>query len=215
MGTTPLYALPYPEPSEPADVPTDIHELATAVEGILRPTIVTTLPSTPFDKQEVLYTVDAANGIYWHLRYVAGASGAFKWAFVGGPPLYAEAIPDASGSMGSAAWGTFDANDPRVTVPLAGDYLARTIWGAVPATTTATCAVGVSVGGVNPAFPAAPGNAIAMSIGAGNSGAISFERKLTGLAAATLIRQAYWQNGGTQNVTSRGRSLELTPIRVG
>lgn len=32
MGTTPVYALPYPEPTDPADVPTDMHELALATE---------------------------------------------------------------------------------------------------------------------------------------------------------------------------------------
>lgn len=33
MGATPNYALPYPELDEPDDVPTDLHDLATAVEG--------------------------------------------------------------------------------------------------------------------------------------------------------------------------------------
>lgn len=33
MGTTPVLALRYPEPTDPADVPTDIHELATDVEA--------------------------------------------------------------------------------------------------------------------------------------------------------------------------------------
>jgi microcystin-dependent protein len=35
VGTTPVYSLPYPEPPDPADVPTDMHELATAVETAL------------------------------------------------------------------------------------------------------------------------------------------------------------------------------------
>lgn len=34
MGTTPVYALPYPEAVDPADVPTDMHELALAIEAI-------------------------------------------------------------------------------------------------------------------------------------------------------------------------------------
>lgn len=36
MGVTPTYQLPYPEASEPSDVPTDMHELATATEGALK-----------------------------------------------------------------------------------------------------------------------------------------------------------------------------------
>jgi hypothetical protein len=35
MGTTPKYQLPYPELADPADVPTDMHELADAVENAL------------------------------------------------------------------------------------------------------------------------------------------------------------------------------------
>jgi len=36
MGATPVFALPYPEPTDPADVPTDMHELCDAIEA-LRP----------------------------------------------------------------------------------------------------------------------------------------------------------------------------------
>src|SRR5262245_54674607 len=35
MGTTPVYAFRFPDPSDPADVPTDMHELALDVEGVL------------------------------------------------------------------------------------------------------------------------------------------------------------------------------------
>lgn len=35
MGQTPLYALPYPELAESAEIPTDMHELASAVEAAI------------------------------------------------------------------------------------------------------------------------------------------------------------------------------------
>jgi microcystin-dependent protein len=35
LGSTPTYALPYPELTDAADVPTDMHELATAIEAAL------------------------------------------------------------------------------------------------------------------------------------------------------------------------------------
>ena len=49
MGETPRFALPYPELDDPADVPTDMEELATAVEaipplGYFSPDGVLTLP---------------------------------------------------------------------------------------------------------------------------------------------------------------------------
>src|SRR5262245_20662671 len=34
MGATPVLLLPYPEPSDPADVPTDMNELATRIETV-------------------------------------------------------------------------------------------------------------------------------------------------------------------------------------
>ena len=37
MGTTPTYALPYPEATDPADVPTDIRELADRIEAVVGP----------------------------------------------------------------------------------------------------------------------------------------------------------------------------------
>jgi hypothetical protein len=37
MGTTPIYALPYPEPVDPADVPLDLRELAERIEAIHKP----------------------------------------------------------------------------------------------------------------------------------------------------------------------------------
>jgi hypothetical protein len=37
MGTTPVYQLPYPEPSDPADVPIDLRELADALEAKIAP----------------------------------------------------------------------------------------------------------------------------------------------------------------------------------
>jgi hypothetical protein len=37
VGATPTYALPYPEPGDPADVPTDLHELCDRIEAVLVP----------------------------------------------------------------------------------------------------------------------------------------------------------------------------------
>ena len=60
--------------------------------------LVTSLPATPTDGQEVYYLADAANGVIWHLRYRAAATGAFKWEFVGGPPLSHEIDTSADGT---------------------------------------------------------------------------------------------------------------------
>lgn len=46
MGTTARYALPYPELSDPADVPTDMQELAARVEAVIGPAATFTGPAT-------------------------------------------------------------------------------------------------------------------------------------------------------------------------
>jgi hypothetical protein len=59
---------------------------------------VTTLPSAPYDGQEVYYGADASNGIIWHLRYNA-AGGTYKWEFIGGSSL--DTLVSAAATKGS------------------------------------------------------------------------------------------------------------------
>lgn len=80
--------------------------------------LVTSLPGSPVDGQEVYYLVDATNGVIWHLRYRAASVSAYKWEMVGGPPLVAQSVAnEVLGAQGN--W--FAA--PVLTVPRNGDYL--------------------------------------------------------------------------------------------
>jgi hypothetical protein len=81
---------------------------------------VTSLPASPGDGQEVFYGADASNHAVWHLRWRASAS---KWEFVGGNPI--EAYDSSSVTRNSTSFGDFSSAGPSVTVPLAGDYIAR------------------------------------------------------------------------------------------
>lgn len=85
------------------------------------PQAVTTLPSGtgfPFDGQEIYFVADATNGIVWHLRYRAAASGSYKWERVGGSPLTSEVATFSNLSPTSYTnW-----SGPAITVPVAGDY---------------------------------------------------------------------------------------------
>jgi hypothetical protein len=47
------------------------------------------------DGQEIELELDEPRGIYWRFRYRAGSASAYKWEFVGGPPL----IKDAAGAV--------------------------------------------------------------------------------------------------------------------
>jgi hypothetical protein len=77
---------------------------------------------TPVDGLEVYLRVDDAAGVVWHLRYNAGSSSAYKWEFIGGPPLNAT-MPDYD-SIASATFVAGAHNGPLITLPRNGDYIA-------------------------------------------------------------------------------------------
>jgi hypothetical protein len=181
------------------------------------PQKVTVLPTTGLvDGLEVYYsftpTATPANAIpvIWHLRYDL-ASG--KWFPVGEQlPLQAFYGPGVSTSMGSGAWGTYDANDPRVTLPLTGIFDVET--------------------GVSEAYG---GVAINFNVGIGFNGAVVSDREggassstagwpFTGYANARgqalnandIVRQYYFlSTAGPQNVVIRGRYISVRPRRIG
>jgi len=121
MGsTTPVLALPYPTPDDTVDVPRDVQALAAKLDGMssLRPPLVSALPGSPVDGQEIYYLADAANGIIWHLRYRAASPNPTKWEYIGGQAL----------SSAIGAGGATNSNTPQtsgqasLTVPLTGGY---------------------------------------------------------------------------------------------
>lgn len=81
--------------------------------------IVTTLPSSPVDGQEVNYLADATNGNVWHLVY-RSATG--KWHHTGGPALYAE-VANGGNGIPSTAYGDLGTAGPSIVLPIAGTYL--------------------------------------------------------------------------------------------
>lgn len=112
--------------------------------------VVTSLPASPFDGQEVYYAADIANGIKWHLKYNATSVSIYKWEYLGGNPKFSEVLTNvgtvtstsyvSSGSAGSM---------PSVVAPLAGEYdielyLAR----ANMQTSSAYAYISPSIGGV-------------------------------------------------------------------
>jgi hypothetical protein len=147
MPTTPIYALRYPALTDPADVPTDMGELATDVEGALtgalpvKPVVngkfvkgvggaavwsslatdalSATPPASPVDGQLWSMAADAPNGIVWTFRYNAGSPSAYKWEFVGGAPLVLAAAGIFTHTV--ASW---QATGVLFTVVRAGDYFA-------------------------------------------------------------------------------------------
>lgn len=87
--------------------------------GVVSP-VVTALPTSPFDGQEVSLQVNLANGIFWRMKWVAAAA---KWIFLGGPPLQDQVLTDGAipGTQTSYA-DIAGSGNPSVTLPQAGMY---------------------------------------------------------------------------------------------
>jgi hypothetical protein len=81
--------------------------------------LVSTLPASPYDGQEVFFLADSNSATVWHLRYrAASPSATSKWEFLGGNDLYVD--PDGEDSFTNTAYGTLAGG--ALTVPLRGDY---------------------------------------------------------------------------------------------
>lgn len=87
----------------------------------ITPQRVTSLPASPTDGLEVYFVASAADGVIWHLRYNASSASAYKWEVVGGPPLYAQTLPNENTI--STAYVALATPGPSLTLPLAGDYV--------------------------------------------------------------------------------------------
>jgi hypothetical protein len=208
MGTTPTLALPYPEASDPADVPTDIHELATALDTLVHKTTYgTTPPASPNDGDEWYLPADATNGVIWAFRYRSASASAYKWEFVGGAPMAA----GPSGSMTIATGTPTDlTGGPTVTLPRAGDYVIDL--GAVAQANVAAAAYNITVYvfdgvAIGTGVSFTPVNAQFMG------GTVSGLQVRTGLVAATLLKLQAAAQGGNSSLVSNGW-IKVVPRRV-
>jgi hypothetical protein len=161
-------------------------------------------PGSPVDGQLFDFVADAANGVVWTLRYRAASASAYKWEFVGGPPLRSEI--ETSQSTPSGTYVDLATVGPTLTVPRAGDY-----------DVTVGCSSGNSAGQWT-SMSYQVGAVAAVDIDAcGTAGpAVSTgfrERRKTALAAATLITAKY-RVGGSGTATFEGRMLEMKPVRL-
>ena len=220
MGQTPTYALPYPEAADPADVPVDVQELALAVEntikglvggsryrGAVTPAQFAALTGLT-DGDVVDLIVDAAAGIKWRLRYNAGSASAYKWEFLGGPPLYAQ-VPTNEGVAVSGAYLNLATVGPQVTLPRGGDYdieLGARILGP---------SSGVFRGFMAPKLGAtAPVDVNAAIFGttANLDGTVAKLSRVAALAANDVILAQYRSDVSGSNFMNRW--LRVSPVRV-
>lgn len=206
MPNTPL-GLPYPSPTDPVSLgANDIRALAEAVEAY--PPLLTPAqfpPANPINGQRVRLLVDAASGIEWELVYRAASPNAEKWEFLGGPPLSgfggAEVVPGLD-----QWWGL---GPPILTVPKAGYYVARLefdIW--ISSSSAVTLNASFDNAAIPPAGYMQATNAAPSTADGGAVYTTSFPlttgQQLGGIVKVNSYSVRFW-----------GRSLQLTPIRLG
>jgi len=176
--------------------------------------VVTSLPGSPADGDEVYYTADATNGIYWHLKYIASQPAGKRWVYVGGPPLSDEILTNSS--RANAAYGDLAATvGPQVTVPLAGDYELRGgALGFISATGNSTLIAALKLGTAATSdneivsYQATAGITPATAQGSAGSG----QMRRT-LAASDVVKMQYKASAGTGAWLNRW--LKVLPVRVG
>jgi hypothetical protein len=177
--------------------------------GAQLPVYAERLPDTPRDGQEIYYAADAANGVIWHLRYRSGASGSYKWEYLGGPSLYGANMGQSSRTL--ASWDTPTGGGFTRSVPLAGVYDLTYEFRGYHTIANNACEVGFSGAGLTAGV-----NFVASTLDAGNSFTAqgnSVTRRLT-LSVGTLS-EVMKNSTGSGAAYIDTRQLFITPIRVG
>lgn len=173
--------------------------------------LVTALPGSPTDGQEIIYTDSLTAPTYqWHLRYVS-AKASNKWIYLGGVPL--RGFTSANNGTTSSSYVTLT-NDPSITIPIAGDYhINQNVSGQGTNQTGNRGFSSYSVGGT------AANDQWCCSFytdAAPHLGGASREMVWTGLAASTVIQMKHKTiGGGTPSISFINRLIQATPIAIG
>lgn len=171
--------------------------------------LVTTLPASPVDGQEVVLTDSLTAPTYaWTLRYVAGITGPYKWIFVGGAD-WVSSIPAAQASGTRSTWYDLATVGPSVTVPRAGDYVAFGSASCIDNTAAVQTGIGIALGAASPT-PIAY-NYIAT---ANFNSSVALQAVFTGIAAGTELRLRYAVFGTAGSATWQFRVLRVQPLRL-
>jgi hypothetical protein len=168
------------------------------------PQLLSSLPGSPYDGQEIYYSADPTNGVIWHFRYRSASGSIYKWERVGGPQLFANVL--TAESTASAAYVDLTTVGPSITAPLAGEYEAS-IHAAMSTAGSSSGWVSVQFGStaaVDDNAAQAPSNII---------GSGSRIVKGTVATAGQAIKLVY-RTSGTSTVFQR-RMLSVCPTRVG
>ena len=180
---------------------------AAAFGGLPVTPLVTALPASPFDGQEVILVDSLTAPTYtWRLRYVA-AKASNKWVFVGGAPLAGDNVA-AAGSSGSTTYYT-PAGAITLVVPVAGLYVIELGFRAI-AWTSAVPYMSYAIGATTAVDADAVRGGSQPTPGFEDNHSRRYRKTLS--AAATLTEQ-HRVTGGNTNPSER--FMSVTPVAVG
>lgn len=188
----------------PLDAAT-LNEMETGIDRASIPTKVTSLPGSPYDGQEVYY--EAADGVYWHLRYRSASASSYKWEYLGGAALQAEVSTIETTT--SASYADLATVGPSVTLPLAGEYEIEF------SLSLKTSAAGATMGQAAPTYGAAASDVDAAQQQSANN-YITVGRKIVRtVAAASQLVKLQYKSDGSATLTASNRVISIRPVRVG
>jgi hypothetical protein len=171
--------------------------------------LVTSLPGSPADGDEVLYTDSLTVPTYvWRLRYIAAAT-TYRWYYVGGPPV-AVSIATAEATT-STTYAALTTPGPTFTTPLAGDWDVGPEFTFQGAAGASRIAMSFDIGGTGAVDANASMHASSMTA--------KLERsprrvtRITGVAASTALTSKYKSTDAT-SMTCSDRMITVQPFRV-
>lgn len=187
---------------------TDVIWVDTSDTGAIKR--VSSLPSNPYDGQEVSYqTADMlVNGFAWHLRYNASGN-TYKWEYLGGPPYGVNV--DANENYSSNVFGNLTTAE-NLVVPLSGLYVVT--YGAGISSGSGTSTAGLyspSGAGVTASDAHAARMDFNTTYGNGMSAHVSRTRNIV-LTPGTLRMQA--RSSGSSLLGFANRFLYIQPVSV-
>jgi hypothetical protein len=177
---------------------------------------VTSLPTDPFDGQEVDLVVDSLGtygGPYlWHCKYRAATTAPYRWHVFGGEALWAYVGPSQTRSLGS--YGDLATVGPSITVPFAGIYSPRL---AMDVFTNASNAFGAADLQIGATLADGSERLLFQQLpyAGGASNAAGREQIPIVVAAAGAVVKMVYQADGVNAATFSSRSLALRPVRIG
>ena len=184
--------------------------------GAVAVPIVTSLPASPTDGQEIILADSTTAATYaWQLRYNANAVSSYKWDFVGGSQLAAEVTP-AESTTSTSYTDLATTAGQTVTTPVAGDYdiqinsQSRVNSGGAAAGQYISYMT-VKVG--SNAASDAEANIFGTYCNVESLANIERTIRKTGLAASTALVLKFKSGSGTS--TFANRRIAITPVRVG